>query len=383
MRRLLRRLLIALAAAIVAVVVLVAATPQGRAAYRTALFIPQVLSGIPVNPQEWVTRDPVRREVSYPTAGGRGVADLYLPGGSGKHSAVLFFQGVVPGGRYDPRIVALGEGLARSGMVVMVPWSDTQVEERIETDDIDNLVRAFQHLRTLEEVDPDRVGMGGICIGASLATVAAQDARIRDDVKFVNFFAGYYDAFDFTKAIGSRSRFGEDYVQPWEPDKLTLRVFQHHLIDGVSSADDRAILSRVFFDGETGTDVSLLTSEGTAVYGLLSGVDLEDADELIGRLSPRTTEFLRLISPSTHIEQLKARMLIMHDRADRLVPSEESRRLAEALGDDSDTYHTEFSFFQREIQVHVGESAGVGPLEYTKEAFKLFMHMYNIMRDVS
>ena len=111
--------------------------------------------------------------------------------------------------------------------------------------------------------------------------------------------------------------------------------------------------------------------------------DLEDADELIGRLSPRTTEFLRLISPSTHIEQLKARMLIMHDRADRLVPSEESRRLAEALGDDSDTYHTEFSFFQREIQVHVGESAGVGPLEYTKEAFKLFMHMYNIMRDVS
>ena len=71
----------------------------------------------------------------------------------------------------------------------------------------------------------------------------------------------------------------------------------------------------------------------------------------------------------------------MHDRADRLVPSEESRRLAQAL-DRDDTYHTEFSFFQRQIQVHVGESGGVGPLDYAREAFKLYMHMYNIMRGV-
>ena len=76
-------------------------------------------------------------------------------------------------------------------------------------------------------------------------------------------------------------------------------------------------------------------------------------------------------------------MLIMHDRADRLVPSEESRRLADRLGSASDTYHTEFSFFQKQIQVHVADSGGVGPVEYAIEAFKLFMHMYNIMRDVS
>ena len=72
----------------------------------------------------------------------------------------------------------------------------------------------------------------------------------------------------------------------------------------------------------------------------------------------------------------------MHDRGDKLVPSEESRRLADALGDDSDTYHTEFSFFQKEIQVHVDERQSVGPLGYVKEALKLFLHMYRVMREL-
>ena len=169
---------------------LVVFTPQGQAAFRAALFIPQILPGVPIKPQTWFTPDPTREAIRYPLASGEGEADLYLPGDGGKHSAVVFFQGVVPGGRYDSRIVALGEGLARSGMVVMIPWSTTQVDQRIDPEDVDVLVRAFQYLQTLDSVDPDRVGMGGICVGASLATIAAQDERVRDQVKFVNSFAG-------------------------------------------------------------------------------------------------------------------------------------------------------------------------------------------------
>ena len=128
-----RRILLSVAALLAVFIVLLVVTPQGRAAAKAALFIPQVLPDIPVTPLEWITGDPVYVEVTYPLAEGEGVADLYLPAGSGKHSAVLFFQGVVPGGRFDPRLVALAEGLARSGMIVMVPWSDTQVDERITT----------------------------------------------------------------------------------------------------------------------------------------------------------------------------------------------------------------------------------------------------------
>ena len=383
-KKLLRRLLLTFVGLTAILVLLVILTPQGQAAFRAALFIPQILPGVPIKPQEWFTPDPTREAIRYPLANGEGEADLYLPGRGVRHSAVMFFQGVVPGGRYDPRIVALGEGLARSGMVVMIPWSTTQIEQRIDPDDVDVLVRAFQYLQTLDSVDPDRVGMGGICVGASLATVAAQDERVRDQVRFVNSFAGYYDAYDLAKAIGSRSRFGKDYVAPWNPDSLTRRVFGHHLIDGVTQTADHELLTRLFKEGEpeAADDFSSLSTDAQAVYRLLKGVDPEEVDAVMAGLSPKTIEFFRAISPSTEIDRLEARMLIMHDRADRLVPSEESRRLADALGDDAGTYFTEFSLFQSQIRVHVDNSNSIGPLEYVREAFKLYMHMYNILRDV-
>ncbi len=353
---------------------------------RTALFIPQVLPSIPIKPQEWFTRDPVWRSVQYATADGEGTADLVLPAGSGKHSAVLFFLGVVVNPpSEDDRVVALAEGLARSGMVVMLPWSETQLQQRVVPEDIDDLVWAFQYLRRVDSVDPERVGMGGICTGASMSMVAAQDERIRDHVSFVNVFAGYYDAYDFFKAISSRSRFYGDYVAPWDTDDLTQRVFRNHLIDGLTSDADRDLLIRVFQNEEADAEaeVDSLSSEGMAAYRIIKGVPFEEFDALARQLSPQTTEFLREISPSTNIDRIKARVLIMHDRADRLVPSEESRRLSEALADRADTYYTEFSLFQKEVQLHVDDDVTVGPLNFTKEAFKLFLHMYNIMRDVS
>ena len=377
-----RRALIALAAVVIVLFLLIVLTPQGRAAFRAALFIPEVLPDLAVKPQSWFSREPVLEEVVFDIKTGPGVADVYRPGGDGKHGAVVFFQGVVPGGRYDPRIVALGKGLARSGMVVMIPWSETQETHRIAVDDVDVLVRAFLHLQSLDYVDPDRVGMGGICVGASLAMVAAQDERIRSDVSFVNSFAGYYDAEDFAKAIGSRSRFGEGYTSLWEPDKLTYGVFRDHLIEGVESDDDRRLLTRVYIEGRAAEgDLNQMTPGAQAVRKLLDGVPNEEVDEVVGDLSPATAAFFQAISPSTGIDNLEARVLIMHDTADKLVPSEESRRLAESLAEEN-VYHTEFSFFQRQIQVHVGDAAEVGLLDYVREAAKLYMHMYNIMRIV-
>lgn len=383
--RIVRRTLASLAVLFLVLVIVTAVTPQGRTAFQTLLFLPQVLPSFPIKPQEWVTGDPVRHEIEFSLAQGVGSADLYVPSGSGQHPAVLFFLGVVPPDRDERRIVGLAEGLARAGIVVMIPWLDSQDQGRIAPEDIDSLVRAFQHLRTLESVDPDRVGMGGICTGASLTTVAAQDERIRDDVRFINFFAGYYDAVDMVRAIGSRSRFYGDVATPWTPDSLTLRVFTNHMVEGVNDADNRELLSRIFIDRTTWSEDELasLTTEAMAVYRLLKGVPRDEVDSLIAQLSSRTMEFLAMISPSTHLDGLKARVLIMHDRADKLVPSEESRRFAEALGDDNEPYYTELSFFQKEIQVHVDESEGVGLFGFVTEALRFYLHMYHVLRELS
>ena len=68
----------------------------------------------------------------------------------------------------------------------------------------------------------------------------------------------------------------------------------------------------------------------------------------------------------------------MHDREDALVPSEESRRLANALPAENEAYHTEFSLFQ-----HLDPTRPVSPPVYVKELWKLYLHMYNVLREFS
>lgn len=371
---------IGLAASTVAASILLGGTPQGRTAVRTALFLPQILPAAPIKPLDRFTREPTRLPITYPLSVGEGPADLYVPASGERHSAILLFLGVNPAGRDDPRVVGLADALARTGVVVMIPWSENMTKNRVTVGEVDDLVRAFQYLRAHESVDPDRVGMSGFCVGASLTLVAAEDPRIKESVRFVNFFGGYFDADDLVKSVVTRSRFHNDATEPWEPDSLSVRVVRTHLIQGVMNTRDRQTLEAQFLNGETNTvtEDSLGTPGAMTVYKLLSGPEPAEADALIESLPASIRRSLMGISPSTSIDELEARVLIMHDREDRLVPSEESRRLFEALGGDSSVYYTEFAFFQ-----HLDPTRPVSPPVYVREGFKLFLHMYNVMRAMS
>ena len=246
-----KRILVVVLLAMAILTLLLFATAQGRTAVKTALFIPQVLPAIPVKPQEWFTGEPRLEEVSYPTENGFGVADLYTPAGDGTHGAVLLFLGVNPAGRDDPRVVGLAEGLAQAGVIVLIPWSQEMTQKKVSVSEIESLVYAYEYLLDNDRVDPERSGMGGLCVGASFATVAAQDVRIRDRVKFVNFFGGYYDAKDLAVSVTSESRFYRDMIEAWTPDKLSIEVVRSHLIGGLSDAGERALLERVFIAEDT------------------------------------------------------------------------------------------------------------------------------------
>ncbi len=379
-RRAGRRIAIGIAVFLALLALWIAATPEGRVAWRTALFIPQVVGSLPINPQPWVMGEPGKEEVFYEISSGLASADLYTPAGDGVHSGVLLFLGVNPAGRDDPRVVGLAEGLARSGAVVLIPWSEGMTSQRVSPEDIEDLVRGFEYLMAHERVDTERAGVAGFCVGASLLTVAASDPRIRDQVSFVNFFAGYYDAQDLIAAVLSESRFYDGVVEPWTPAELSRNVVTAQLIEGMSEPDEVALLKRVFVEKDTELEASSLSSlseESQTVHKLLSGVGLEEAQQLVASLPESTLETLASISPKTTVGELKARVLIMHDREDHLVPAAESRRLARALAERGDVYHTEFSLFQ-----HLNPTRPVGPTEYVRELAKLYRHMYMVMREL-
>ena len=152
-------------------------------------------------------------------------------------------------------------------------------------------------------------------------------------MSFVNFFAGYYDARDLIAAVLSNSRYYDGVVEPWTPAELSKSVVTAQLIEGMENPAEIDLLKSEFVDKEAAIEASSLSSlsqEAQTVHRLLSGVDVTEAQELIDSLPDSTLESLALISPITTVNDLKARVLIMHDREDNLVPAAESRRLADA-----------------------------------------------------
>jgi dienelactone hydrolase len=372
MGKILRRLLVLISL----VTVLITAGRQIRIGVKTALLLPQIIPSISFKPQELFTSTPTRIEVSFPVSDGQQIADLYIPVGGDRYSAALLFLGVHPAGRNDERIVGLAEGLARTGHVVMVPWSDYMTQGRIQADDVEVLVSAFQFLQKHPRVEPERIWMGGFCVGASFSLVAAADPRISDHVRFVNFFGGYYSAADLLKSVTSRSSFYGGTEKFWDPDILARDVLTNHLIESVEDVSEQKNLLDVYNNGEMSIEAfGGLSVHGKVVHQLLSGVTLEEADTLFDQLSPELHQLLSQVSPGTYVQDIQVPVLIMHDRNDTLVPVEESRRLRDALKGRANVYYTEFSFFE-----HMDPTRPVSKLTFVRDIFKLFLHMQKMLK---
>lgn len=371
------RLYLASGLVLVFLVVLFTLVPPVKVGVQTGAFVLQILNG-PVNPQPWITAAPVREEIAYPRPEGEGVADVYrIPDGR-ERAGVLIFLGANATGRDDPDVVNLGNALARAGYVTMFHWSPTMgLELNIDADELENLVWAFRHLRDQDYVDHRRVGMGGFSVGASFALVAAADTRIRDDVVFLNAFGAYYDAEDLFLQIASRSHFYEGEQEPWEVDRLTYLVFANELIETLEDPAERDRFHSHYMWGESlpPGEGPGLSDRAETVRRLLEGTSLEEARRLYQELPPDFHIEMERISPSSHVSGIRARLLIMHDQGDPMIPVAESRRLAAALEGRDDVRYTETEIFEH---VRPGEGVGIGDL--LREGAKLYAHMYEIVR---
>ncbi len=367
-----------LLAAVVALSAWVGVSEQGNTAVRTALFVPEIVGRIPVKLQPYLVKEPLYQRSVFQAEDGRLIEmDLYTPAEDGIHPAVVLFFGVIPASRDDPRIVGLANGLARSGMVVLIPWSEVMLtERRMEPEAVEIVASAYLFLEDMEGVDKEQIGLAGFCVGASFAALAAQDERISDRVAYANLFGAYYDARDLMVSVASRSREYDGSIRPWQPRDDTQEVFTRHLIEALPDAEEQEALSRVFLGGESEpADLSDSLSEyGQVAYRLLKGVDRDEAEELMRQLPESFLDELDSISPSTRIDRLETHVLLMHDREDTAIPAVESKRMAESLAEGS-VYYTEFSIFQ-----HVDPTRPVPFPELIREMGKLYLHMYNVMR---
>ena len=364
------------AVALALLTLFIIATPQGRTSFNTVLFVLQVLD-LPIRPQTLFTTEPVRHRIQF---GPEDVADVYRLPDDKPRAAVLLSLGATPHGLDDPAAVMLSDALARAGYVTMVHWSPQMgLELNLDPSDSDKLVQAFKHMERLEYIDPDRVGIGGFCVGASLALVAAADPTIRDRVDFVNAFGPFYDVEELIIQAVSRTVMYNGESTPWQPDPLTIKILATELIEHLDSPSDVRTLTRHFLDQQPPAPAPLdsLSPAGRTAARLLNGVSSDEAEALYPMLPLAFRESLTQISPSTYVDDLRARLLIMHDRHDRYVPAAESWRLLKATRDRIDVRYTEFIGFDHLLP----DEDGV--LTRLEQALKMYRHMYSILRIAS
>ena len=320
------------------------ATRPIRAFARTTVFFIKVFPMLPSRTVDWVTKPPVIEKVTYPTRFGQAEGDLYRPATGGPHPGIVVCLGVVPFGVEHPQVAVLGKALARAGFAALLYWSPAMRDFRLVPDDVENIALAYNWLIEQPMVDPARSGLLGTCVGGAFALMASATALIRDRAAFVSAYAPFSSMWTFARDIASATRTNEAAPEPWKVDPLTRKVFVHSLTAWLEPGEAERFRSAFLDDGRQ-LDVGSLSTDGQAVYALLSARDREDAETALKRLPAAMQEHLNALSPIKTLKDLHAPLIVLlHDRGDQVIPVGESRRLLSAFAGRSGVHYTEMNF---------------------------------------
>src|SRR5688572_20228865 len=128
-----------------------------------------------------------------PTRQGEVAAQWYRPDGRVRRAALLV-PGVHSMGIAEPRLTALAQDLAGSGVAVMTIALPDLMEYQITARSAGVIEDAVSWMAKQPDLAPDgRVGMIGISFAGGLSIVAAGRDAIRDKVAYVVSFGGHGD----------------------------------------------------------------------------------------------------------------------------------------------------------------------------------------------
>lgn len=273
------------------------------------LFFAEVFPLAPVKPLSAIAPSPDYWQVTFTSVNGPVVGDLFLPGrrliGPLRRPAVIIGTGVRLDREQDRAAIRqLAASLARLGYVALWPRLETIDANAWQFERPETFVRAFQYLAARDDVDPERVSLVGISLGASITLLAAADPAIADRVHAVVFLGGYFDLIDYILALVNEQAVHNSRVIPWRPGDDTRRQARE-----------------------------LVKAEGVPqlLPYLEPDVTLAGRDALLALLAPDDLARLNRFNPAAHIERVRAPVFILHDRRDEYVPFTESEKLAAAL----------------------------------------------------
>jgi len=274
-----------------------------RAHLKTLVLVSELFLPSPLRPLSLFAGPPRQERLLLPSAAGPIVTDLFLPASSPppeRWPALILAMGVRTAEEDRPLMVRFATLLSQLGYVVCWPRLEPLERSESQLERPATFLTVFRFLEQRPEVDPERISLLGISVGASIALVAASDPAIAERVRLVFSFAGYYDIFDYLEALAS----------------------------GVSRLDGRT--ERWSGEGAVGLAREVLENMGAPEAARILA-EPDSARERLAALPPAERAALAAVSPSAVITGVRAPVLILHDRGDHLVHFFESEKLERAL----------------------------------------------------
>src|SRR5262245_31729106 len=115
-------------------------------------------------------------------------ADEYTSPG-GHRASILLIHGVNESGKNSPEVKPIAEAFAGAGFRIVVPQFERLTRQNVTPADVDDIVAAFSWLG-------EDAGMMCASYGCGPAIIAAGRPEIRDHVRFIVVFGGYFDLKD-------------------------------------------------------------------------------------------------------------------------------------------------------------------------------------------
>ena len=312
-----------------------------RGALAAALLVDSVRHGHPGILAK-LSPTPVRIGTHVPRPGGISAADLYLPGSGHPRQVILLIHGMNETGKDDERLVSFAFDLARTGAAVLVPDFPNLRHTRVRPSDADAVALAYEDLagRFREKCRAGRAGACGLMAfsyGVGPALLAAAKPSVRDRMGFLIAFGGYADLEDVIRFVTTGS--ASDPRVRAVPYRWAKWAFLAANADLAVDPGDRVRL-REMAEARLDNDhadvravAAALGPDGRAIWDLITNTDPARVHELLEHLNPALRETVSELSPLPHLAQIRARLLLLHGRADRSIPFTESERLARAAPD--------------------------------------------------
>ena len=337
-----------------------------------------------------ITPTPIVKSIEIPRDGRIIRADIYYTNDGKKRAGILLTHGIIETGKDDPRLVRFARSLARCGFIVVIPELQGMKSFRILLSDVDDIVASFLDMASRTElVDNAKLGLFGFSYGAGPTMIAAAQPAIRERVKFLVSFGGYYDPINVIRFITTGTYEYGDERGFLKPEPYGKWVFFMNNADYVENERDRAALRIIFEKAqkqeaeEIARLLKELTPKARYVYELLINDDPNRVEELVKKTDPRFQEYLAKLSLVSVVPSLQAYLIIGHGSTDPLIPYTESLRLADAMTDKSRVHVAILRLFTHVDPSRKGVSVTEMVTTYVPSLVRFYLLVYDLLRQQS